>query len=96
MKTYFIKEKIPDGESSTVYRCGPLIDLCLGPHIPNTNRVKAMAVHKNAATYWLGKAENEVLQRIYGISFPENKQLTEWMQWREEAKKRDHRLIGKV
>jgi len=95
MKIHFIKEKIPDGGGSTVYRCGPLIDLCLGPHVPNTNRVKAMTIYKNASAYWLGKAENEALQRVYGISFPENKQLTEWVQWREDAKKRDHRVVGK-
>ena len=95
MKVHFIKEKIPDGSSSTVYRCGPLIDLCLGPHIPNTSRVKAYTVYRNASSYWLGKAENEVLQRVYGISFNDNKSLTEWQQWREEAKKRDHRLIGR-
>jgi len=95
MKLHFIKEKIPDGSGSTVYRCGPLIDLCLGPHVPNTNRVKAYSIYRNASSYWLGKSENEVLQRVYGISFSENKQLAEWQQWREEAKKRDHRLVGR-
>jgi threonyl-tRNA synthetase len=53
-KKHFIREKIPDGTSTTVYRCGPLIDLCLGPHIPHTGRIKAMKVTKNSASYFQG------------------------------------------
>lgn len=58
------------------YRCGPLIDLCRGPHVRNTGLVKAISLVKNSSTYWEGKADKESLQRIYGISFPDNKKVT--------------------
>ncbi|GIY77869.1 threonine--tRNA ligase 1, cytoplasmic [Caerostris darwini] len=77
------------------FRCGPLIDLCRGPHVRHTGKVKALQVVKNSATYWEGKSDAESLQRIYGISFPDNKQLKEWQKFQEEAAKRDHRKIGK-
>lgn len=94
-KVHFIKEKVPDGTRSTVYRCGPLIDLCLGPHIPDTGRIKAFEVLKNSSSYFLGKSENDSLQRVYGISFPDAKQMKEYLKFLEEAEKRDHRKIGK-
>jgi threonyl-tRNA synthetase len=94
-KVHLIRDKIPDGTSSTVYRCGPLIDLCRGPHIPHTGRIKAFEVIKNSSSYFLGKAENETLQRIYGISFPETSMMKEYLKFREEAEKRDHRKVGK-
>ena len=81
--------------TTTVYRCGPLIDLCLGPHVRHTGKLKAVGITKNSATYWEGKSEAESLQRIYGISFPNEKMLKEWKQIQEEAAKRDHRKIGK-
>jgi len=81
--------------TTTVYRCGPLIDLCRGPHVRHTGKIKAIAVTKNSATYWEGKADAESLQRIYGISFPSDKMLKEWKHIQEEAAKRDHRKIGK-
>ncbi|KAI9343491.1 hypothetical protein BDR26DRAFT_933041 [Obelidium mucronatum] len=93
-KVHIINDKIPDGTSTTVYRCGPLIDLCYGPHIPDTGRIKALAVTKNSASYFLGDAKNDSLQRIYGISFPDVKQMKEYKQFMEEAAKRDHRKIG--
>ncbi|KAI8622433.1 hypothetical protein BC830DRAFT_1057088 [Chytriomyces sp. MP71] len=93
-KLHIINDKIPDGTSTTVYRCGPLIDLCYGPHIPDTGRIKALAVVKNSASYFLGDAKNDSLQRIYGISFPDTKQMKEYKQFMEEAAKRDHRKIG--
>ncbi|KAJ3100474.1 threonyl-tRNA synthetase [Phlyctochytrium planicorne] len=93
-KEYFINDKIPDGTKSTVYRCGPLIDLCYGPHIPDTGRIKALAVVKSSSSYFLGDAKNDSLQRIYGISFPDAKQMKEYKQFMEEAAKRDHRKIG--
>ncbi|KAJ3060555.1 threonyl-tRNA synthetase [Podochytrium sp. JEL0797] len=93
-KVHIINDKIPDGTSTTVYRCGPLIDLCYGPHIPDTGRIKALAVTKNSASYFLGDANNDSLQRIYGISFPDVKQMKEYKQFMEEAAKRDHRKIG--
>jgi threonyl-tRNA synthetase len=94
-KVRLIQEKIPDGTSSTVYRCGPLIDLCRGPHIPHTGRIKAFEVLKNSSSYFLGSAENDTLQRIYGISFPETAMMKEFLKFREEAEKRDHRKVGK-
>lgn len=81
--------------TTTVYRCGPLIDLCRGPHVRHTGKVKAFDVVKNSATYWEGNSEAESLQRVYGISFPETKQLKEWKHLQEEAAKRDHRKLGK-
>ncbi|KAI8971845.1 hypothetical protein BDF20DRAFT_907413 [Mycotypha africana] len=94
-KVHIIKDKIPDGTSTTVYRCGPLIDLCRGPHVPHTGRVKAFTVTKNSASYFLGDAKNDSLQRIYGISFPDKKLMTDYKKFIEEAAKRDHRKIGK-
>lgn len=94
-KRHYIDTKVPDGTSTTVYRCGPLIDLCLGPHVPHTGRIKALAVTKNSSSYFLGDAKNDTLQRIYGISFPDAKQMTEHKKYLEEAAKRDHRKIGK-
>ncbi|KNE54819.1 threonine-tRNA ligase [Allomyces macrogynus ATCC 38327] len=94
-KVHIIKDKIPDGTSTTVYRCGPLIDLCRGPHVPHTGRVKAFSVMKNSASYFLGDAKNDSLQRIYGVSFPDKKQLAEHKKFLEEAAKRDHRKIGR-
>ncbi|KZF21941.1 threonyl-tRNA synthetase [Xylona heveae TC161] len=93
-KVHFISEKIPDGTSSTVYRCGTLIDLCLGPHVPHTGAIKTFEVTKNSSSYFLGDAANDSLQRIYGISFPDKKGMTEWKKFVEEAAKRDHRKIG--
>lgn len=93
-KQRIIKNKVTT-PTTTVYRCGPLIDLCRGPHVRHTGKVKAVAVHKNSSTYWEGNSEAESLQRIYGISFPDTKQLKEWKQFQEEAAKRDHRKIGR-
>lgn len=94
-KVHIIKDKIADGTSTTVYRNGTMIDLCVGPHIPHTGRVKSMAVLKNSSSYFLGDSNRESLQRIYGISFPDGKQMTEYKKFLEEAAKRDHRRIGK-
>lgn len=93
-KVRILKEKVTS-ETTTVYRCGPLIDLCRGPHVRHTGKIKALALTKNSATYWEGKSDAESLQRIYGISFPDPKQLKEWKQLQEEAAKRDHRKLGR-
>ncbi|XP_066245938.1 threonine--tRNA ligase 1, cytoplasmic isoform X1 [Euwallacea similis] len=93
-KVRILNEKV-DTPTTTVYRCGPLIDLCRGPHVRHTGKIKALKVTKNSSTYWEGKADAETLQRVYGISFPDNKQLKEWEKFQEEAAKRDHRKIGK-
>ncbi|CAG8544352.1 14485_t:CDS:10 [Gigaspora margarita] len=93
-KVYLINSKIADGSSTTVYRCGPLIDLCMGPHVPHTGKIKAFEITKNSASYFLGDSKNDSLQRIYGISFPDTKQMTEYMKFIEEAAKRHHKKIG--
>ncbi|KAK4612030.1 Threonine--tRNA ligase, cytoplasmic [Fulvia fulva] len=93
-KQHIINDKIPDGTSTTVYRNGPLIDLCRGPHVEHTGRIKAFEIMKNSASYFLGDAKNDSLQRIYGVSFPDKKQLEEHKHMLEEAAKRDHRKIG--
>jgi len=92
-KLRLIESKVPE-TGSTVYKCGPFIDLCYGPHIPDTGRIKALAVTKASSSYWLGDQKNEALQRVYGISFPSTKEMTEWKKFQEEAAQRDHRKIG--
>ncbi|KAH9994557.1 threonyl-tRNA synthetase [Russula compacta] len=94
-KKYLIETKVPDGTSTTVYRCGPMVDLCVGPHIPHTGKIKALMITKNSASYFLGDPNNDSLQRVYGISFPDKKQLTDYKALLAEAAKRDHRKIGK-
>ncbi|OMH80123.1 Threonine-tRNA ligase, cytoplasmic [Zancudomyces culisetae] len=94
-KVQLISSKIPDGEKTTVYRCGPLIDLCRGPHVPDTGRIGSFMITKNSASYFLGDAANDSLQRMYGISFPDKKQMAEYLKFLEEAKRRDHRKIGR-
>ncbi|TKW09672.1 hypothetical protein SEVIR_6G118300v4 [Setaria viridis] len=91
-----IINELPEDKTITVYRCGPLVDLCRGPHIPNTSFVKAFACLKASSSYWRGKADRESLQRVYGISFPDSKRLKEYKHLLEEAKKRDHRLLGQA
>ncbi|XP_056401329.1 threonine--tRNA ligase 1, cytoplasmic isoform X2 [Hyla sarda] len=93
-KCRILNEKV-ETPTTTVYRCGPLIDLCRGPHVRHTGKIKAFKIHKNSSTYWEGKADMETLQRIYGISFPDAKMLKEWEKFQEEAKNRDHRKIGR-
>lgn len=94
-KVHYINEHMQDGEESTIYRSGTLVDLCQGPHVPHTAKIKAFEAQKNSSSYWLGKAENDVLQRVYAISFPDIKQLKEWKHFQAEAAKRDHREIAK-
>ncbi|XP_073003782.1 threonine--tRNA ligase, mitochondrial 1 [Typha latifolia] len=89
-----IINELPEDKTITVYRCGPLVDLCRGPHIPSTSFVKAFACLKASSSYWRGKSDRESLQRVYGISFPDSKRLKEYLTLLEEAKKRDHRLLG--
>jgi threonyl-tRNA synthetase len=94
-KLEIISKKIGDAETTTAYRCGPLIDLCRGPHISTTKKVEAFKLTKNSSAYWLGNAANDSLQRVYGISFPSKKLLKEWEDFQEKAAKRDHRVIGR-
>ncbi|CAB3384843.1 Hypothetical predicted protein [Cloeon dipterum] len=93
-KIRILNEKV-DTPTTTIYKCGTLIDLCRGPHVRHTGKIKAIKITKNSTSYWEGKADQESLQRVYGISFPDSKQLEEWIEFQEEAAKRDHRKIGK-
>jgi len=93
-KVKILNTKVADNTRTTVYKCGDLIDLCRGPHLTNTGKVKAFAASKHSAAYWLGDAENDSLQRLYGISFPDKKQLKVWQEMMEKAKERDHRRVA--
>ena len=95
-KIQLITNKVADDGCASAYRCGPLIDLWMGPHLPNTSKVKAFKVMKNSSAYWLGDKENDSLQRIYGVSFPNKKELVEYIHFKEEAERRDHRNVGKI
>ncbi|KAL6541787.1 hypothetical protein OROGR_011273 [Orobanche gracilis] len=93
-KVEIIKD-LPEDRTITVYRCGPLVDLCRGPHIPNTSFVKAFSCLKASSAYWRGNKDRESLQRVYGISYPDQKRLKEYKALLEEAKKYDHRELAK-
>jgi threonyl-tRNA synthetase len=93
-KMHYIEKFVPDGESSTVYRNGTLVDLCQGPHIQNTRKIEAFKIMKNSSAYFLGDQNNDSLQRIHGVAFPNKQQLKDWEHFLEEAKKRDHQAIG--
>ena len=84
-----------EDEVVSLYKTGDFIDLCRGPHIPSTGLVKAFKLTSVAGAYWRGDERNKMLQRIYGVSFPTPKQLREYLRFLEEAKKRDHRRLGK-
>ncbi len=89
-------ELIDEAEGKvSAYRQGEFIDLCKGPHIESTGKAKAVKVLKSSGAYWRGDSKNKQLQRIYGISFPEKKQLREYLFKLEEAEKRDHRKLGR-
>ena len=87
-------EGLTDGEI-TFYYSGNFVDLCRGPHIPNSKVIKAVKILNTAGAYWRGDEKNTQLTRIYGISFPKKKELDEYLELLEEAKKRDHRRVGK-
>lgn len=93
-KVQIISTKIHENGRTTVYRCGDLIDLCRGPHVVHTGKIKAFAATRHSATQWLGDTNNDQLQRLYGISFPDKKQLKVWKENVEKAKERDHRKIA--
>ncbi|KAL1193381.1 Threonine--tRNA ligase, mitochondrial 1 [Cardamine amara subsp. amara] len=94
-KVEIINNDLPEDKTITVYRCGLLVDMCCGPHIPNTSFVKAFKCLKASSVYWRGDRERESLQRVYGISYPDDKQLKDYVKSIEEAKKYDHRVLGK-
>ena len=86
---------IPDKEEISLYGQGNWVDLCRGPHVPSTGKLKAFKLTKVAGAYWRGDSRNEMLQRIYGTAWPDKKQLDAYLHRLEEAEKRDHRRIGR-
>jgi len=88
-------EAIPDDEQVTIYEQGEFFDLCRGPHVPSTSKIKAFKLLSIAGAYWRGDSENQMLQRIYGTAFPKHSQVEEYLRLLEEAKERDHRKLGK-
>ncbi len=90
-----IIEEIPEGEEISLYTQGSFTDLCRGPHVPDTGKLKAFKLTKVAGAYWRGDARNEMLQRIYGTAWADQEQLEAYLKRLEEAEKRDHRRLGK-
>lgn len=86
---------LPEASVITVYEQGEFVDLCRGPHLPSTGRIKAFKLMSVAGAYWRGDSDNKMLQRIYGTAFPKKAQLGQHLHILEEAKKRDHRKLGK-
>ena len=95
MKCHFIEQFTKPDEKISIYKTGKFTDFCRGPHIPSTGRIKAFKLTNLSGAYWLGDEKNPQLQRIYGTSFYSKKDLDAHLQHIEEAKKRDHRIIGK-
>ncbi len=95
MKCHFIEQFTKPDEKISIYRTGKFTDFCRGPHIPSTGKIKAFKLLNIAGAYWLGDEKNPQLQRIYGTSFFSKKGLDEFLHKQEEAKKRDHRVLGK-
>src|SRR5438270_623190 len=95
MKCHFIEQFTKPDEKISIYRTGKFTDFCRGPHIPSTGKIKAFKLLNIAGAYWLGDEKNPQLQRIYGTSFFSKKELDEYLHRMEEAKKRDHRVLGK-
>ncbi|MFZ0137890.1 MAG: TGS domain-containing protein, partial [Candidatus Sulfotelmatobacter sp.] len=94
MKCHFIEQFTKPDEKISIYRTGKFVDFCRGPHIPSTGKIKAFKLLNIAGAYWLGDEKNPQLQRIYGTSFFSKKDLDAHLQQVEEAKKRDHRVLG--
>jgi len=90
-----ILAEIPDGDTISTYQQGDFIDLCRGPHIMDTSKIKAIKLLKTSGAYWRGDEKNKMLRRIYGISFPSNKELNQYLDFLKEAALRDHRKLGK-
>lgn len=87
--------ELPEGEEISFYKQGDFTDLCAGPHLIKTGKVKSVKILSSSGAYWRGNEQNKMLQRIYAISFPKASQVDEYMQKLEEARQRDHRKIGK-
>ena len=94
MKCHFVEQFTKPGDKVSIYKTGKFVDFCRGPHIPSTGRIKAFKLLNIAGAYWLGDEKNPQLQRVYGTSFFSKKELQEHLNKVEEAKKRDHRVLG--
>ena len=94
MKCHFIEQFTQPDEKISIYKTGKFLDFCRGPHIPSTGKIKAFKLLNIAGAYWLGDEKNPQLQRIYGTSFFSKKDLDQFLTQIEEAKKRDHRVLG--
>ena len=94
MKCHFIEQFTKPDEKISIYKTGKFLDFCRGPHIPSTGKIKAFKLLNVAGAYWLGDEKNPQLQRIYGTSFYSKKDLDNFIHQQEEAKKRDHRVLG--
>ena len=88
-------EDLPEGEEISFYKQGEFVDLCAGPHVMSTGKIKSIKILSSSGAYWRGSEKNKMLQRIYAVSFPKASDLEEYLQLLEEAKQRDHRKIGK-
>lgn len=88
-------EDLPADEKITMYKIGDFLDLCKGPHLLSTKKIKAIKLLSIAGAYWRGDSNNKMLRRLYGIAFEKQSQLDEYIERREEAEKRDHRKLGK-
>lgn len=88
-------EDLPEGEEISFYKQGDFTDLCAGPHLESTGKIKTVKILSSSGAYWRGSEKNKMLQRIYAISFPKASMLQEYLDFLEEAKQRDHRKIGK-
>jgi threonyl-tRNA synthetase len=86
---------IPEGEELSLYRQGDFVDLCRGPHVPSTGRLRAFKLTKVAGAYWRGDSRNAMLQRIYGTAWPDKKALDDYLHRLEQAERRDHRQLGR-
>jgi threonyl-tRNA synthetase len=94
MKCHFIEQFTKPDEKISIYKTGKFLDFCRGPHIPSTGKIKAFKLLNIAGAYWLGDEKNPQLQRIYGTAFFSKKDLDDFLNKQEEAKKRDHRVLG--
>ena len=96
-ETYKVEliEDLPEDETISIYRQGDFVDLCAGPHLLSTGKLKAIKLQYTAGAYWRGNENNKMLTRIYGTAFPKKADLDEYLERLEEAKKRDHNKLGR-
>ena len=97
-QTYKVRliDDLPDEAEISFYQQGDFVDLCKGPHIESTGRIGAFKLMSIAGAYWRGKSENEQLTRVYGVAFQKQSHLDDYLQRLEEARRRDHRVVGKA